>query len=265
MRIVVVSPHRDDAAFSLGLSIEAWLAAGHHVEILNCFTQSEYAPYSDVDSLHGNDKRSFVSAVRRREDIAWNKLLGGRLKFIDLDMLDAPLRLSCSMDDVLTAEIRAGDRAVARIAGALRKLAGKAEPGHFAIALPLALGDHIDHRVVHQAALESLRDANLPMAFYEDLPYATWPGTAATPEDRAVRTGFALHPCFAQSAGVDAEAATRRKHRVVECYDSQVNTEVARKIASFGETFAARERLWANTLWLTSPLNADAHDGLQQE
>lgn len=251
-----MSPHRDDAAFSLGLAVETWLRAGHRVDILNCFTQSEYAPYSDVDSLHGNDRRSFASAVRRREDIAWNKLAGGGLKITDLDLLDAPLRLACTVDDVLTVEIRPGDRAVTRIAGALRKLAEKAEPGQLALALPLALGGHIDHRVVHQAALDTLGEASVAVAFYEDLPYAARPGMVETIEACAEGTGFRLQNSFAQEPSTAVPDTLRRKHRIAECYDSQIDTEVASQIASFAERYHGRERMWANPAWLASPLNA---------
>ncbi len=260
MRIVVVSPHRDDAAFSLGLSIEDWLQAGHRVEILNCFTQSEYAPFSDVDSLHGNDKRSFVSAVRRREDVAWNKLVGGRLKITDLDLLDAPLRLACSVDEVLTIEIRPGDRAVARVVGAVRKLAEKVEPGQIALALPLAIGEHIDHRVVHHAALEALATAAVPLAFYEDLPYAARPGADETIEARANATGFELTPSFTHEVSAAVADLVRRKHRIAEGYDSQIDNDVAWQLASFAERYGGRERLWVNTAWRTSALNKGLHD-----
>ena len=260
MRIVVISPHRDDAAFSLGLSIEDWLQAGHRVEILNCFTQSEYAPFSDVDSLHGNDKRSFVSAVRRREDVAWNKLVGGRLKITDLDLLDAPLRLACSVDEVLTIEIRPGDRAVARVAGAVRKLAEKAEPGQIGLVLPLAIGDHIDHRVVHHAAMEALAMAAVPLAFYEDLPYAAQPGADETIEARAKATGFELTPSFTHEVSAAVADLVRRKHRIAEGYDSQIDNDVAWQLASFAERYGGRERLWANPAWRTSALSKGLHD-----
>ncbi len=258
MRVVVLSPHRDDAAFSLGLTIEFWLNVGHRVEVLNCFTQSEYAPYSDVASLHGNDRRSFVSAVRRREDVAWNKLAGGRLRFTDLDLLDAPLRLSYSVDEVLTVEIRPGDRAVARIAGALRKLAEKAKPGQVAVALPLAIGNHIDHRIVHQASLESLPYAALPIAFYEDLPYAARPGAEQTVEERVKATGLELEACFGLPEPADTSASTLRKRRVSECYDSQIDSDVVSQVASFSERYQGRERLWANAAWFASALCSDA-------
>lgn len=248
VRFVVVSPHRDDAAFSLGLTIDAWLRAGHRVDVLNCFTLSEYAPYSDVDSLHANDRRSFVSALRRREDVAWSKQLAGRLNITDLDLLDAPLRLGCAVDEVLSVEIRPGDRAQARIAGALRKLVGKGLSEEIAIAVPLSVGSHIDHRLTREAALEAFTGANLPFAFYEDLPYATRQENAGEIEGLAESAGFGLQPGFA-AAGGDVTSASTRKRRMVECYDSQIDTDVAVQIVGFCEQYAGRERLWVNESW----------------
>src|SRR5206468_74522 len=39
-----------------------------------------------------------------------------------------------------------------------------------AVLAPLAIGNHPDHYIARQAALEKYR--HLPIAFYEDLPYA---------------------------------------------------------------------------------------------
>ena len=248
VRFVVVSPHRDDAAFSLGLSISHLLGAGHRVHVLNCFTQSDYAPYSDAGNLHTNDRRSFVSALRRREDIAWNKLLGGQLRITDLDLLDAPLRLACGVEEVLTVEIRPGDRAQSRVAGAIRKLVEKSENGELGILVPLAVGGHIDHRVTREAACEVLSGVQLPVGFYEDLPYAARPESAGTVEMLAESTGLDLQPGFLQSA-VDAEAPVARKRRMAECYDSQIDTAVAQRIADFCREYQGRERLWVNAPW----------------
>ena len=247
MRILVVSPHRDDAAFSLGLAVEHWLATGHRVEVLNCFTESAYAPYSDAGSLHENDRTSFVSAVRRREDAAWNKLLGGRVQFHDLDLLDAPLRLVCPLDEVFTVPIRPGDRAVVRVAGAIGKWVRQAGGKPAAVLLPLALGGHIDHRIAQAAGLEMAQEATA-LAFYEDLPYAArieregeMAGAAAvvSPELRAVVVG----------AEADVQAAERRKVRMAECYDSQIDSVVAEEIGHFSARYGGRERVWADAAW----------------
>lgn len=254
MKIVVLSPHRDDAAFSLGLSIEQWLAAGHAVQVLNCFTQSDHAPFSDAESLHSNDRTSFVSALRKREDAAWNKLLGGRLRYADLDLLDAPLRLVCSVGEVLTLPFRAGDRAVARVAGAIAKLARAGTPDGLALILPLAVGGHIDHRVVRQAGIEALAGSPLPIAFYEDLPYTAQPDGVAQIGTLVEGTGMPLQPGFPVEADIAAEAAATRKRRMAECYDSQIDSGVAQQIAAFSLGYTGRERLWVNDAFTTSEL-----------
>ncbi len=249
MTIVVLSPHRDDAAFSLGLAVDAWLAGGHTVSVLNCFTQSAYAPYSDIEALHPNDRVSFASAVRRREDVAWNKLTGNRLTFHDLDLLDAPLRLGCAVDEVLTVEIRAGDRALARVEGAVAKLARKSQEKQVLLAAPLALGGHIDHRVVHQAVLQSLANAPMPVAFYEDLPYAARAGVAEQAEVLAAASAPDLQALLIGEGSSPERDAVRRKTRIAECYDSQVDSDVVRSVAEFAGQYGGRERLWANPAW----------------
>lgn len=250
MIVVVLSPHRDDAAFSLGLSIDTWLAQGHTVSVLNVFTQSEYAPYSDADALHPNDRVSFVSALRKREDQAWNKLTGNRLSFHDLDLLDAPLRLACAVDEVLTAEIRPGDRALVRVEGAIAKLASRAGQGSLCVIAPLAVGGHIDHRVVHEAALRVQAGKPMPLAFYEDLPYSAREGEAAMLEDFARKAMPEAQPVFALDQGPDPTSATERKTRLAESYDSQVDSEVIRSMAEFACRYDGRERLWANQAWI---------------
>jgi LmbE family N-acetylglucosaminyl deacetylase len=255
--IMVLSPHRDDAAFSLGLSIDAWLLAGHTVSVLNFFTQSAYAPFSDVDLVHANDRTSYVTALRRREDLAWNKLTGNKLSFHDLDLLDAPLRLACSVDEVLTAEIRAGDRAVARVEGALAKISRKGTDSGIGFAVPLAVGGHIDHRVVRQAALSVLNANDVPILFYEDLPYAARQGESEGLATLAGAVSPDLRAVLLPEHSIDAAMAVRRKHRIAECYDSQVDSVEVRSIASFAANYGGRERVWANAAALESALTTN--------
>ena len=248
MTFVILSPHRDDAAFSLGLSIEAWLGAGHSVSVLNCFTQSFFAPFSDVEALHANDKTSFVSALRRREDQAWKKLLGERLQFHDLDLLDAPLRLGCSPAEVLIVDLRLGDRALSRVAGAIAKIAGRLAKGGVCFLAPLALSGHVDHRVVREAALQALSFAEAPpLAFYEDLPYAARKGEADRVAAAAAALERALAPAFASPPREDVEPFVERKARFCECYDSQIDSEDVCSIAEFCRRYGGRERIWAET------------------
>lgn len=256
MKITVVSPHRDDAAFSLGLSIEHWLATGHTVRVLNCFTQSAYAPYSDVELVHENDKLSFVSALRKREDATWNKMLGGKLQFTDLDLIDAPVRLNLQLGEIFSVAIRPGDRALARVTGAVSKAMGREAQGNAAVIAPLSLGGHIDHRICTQAAMDAAGASGVPLAFYEDLPYVARVDGQEI-EAAAAATGLALEPGFAEPEPGDGAVRVARKRRVAEAYDSQIDSEVAEEIARFSQRYGARERIWMTQSWRESELGGE--------
>ena len=250
MKIVVISPHRDDAAFSLGLAIAGWLAAGHSVNVINCFTLSDYAPFSALQSMHPESRIRSVTALRLREDETWGKLLGDGLTLTNLQLKDAPLRLNCSANDVCGMIVTSADGALLTIREAL----GDAQAD--ALALPLALGGHVDHRTAREAAIPGESNAR-PCAFYEDLPYAARPGAAATIEDASYALDAGLTPIFT-SAMTDPDSAARRKRRQVLCYPSQVDDEVTEQIAGFCARYGGRERLWANAAWHSSKLAVQA-------
>ncbi|MGA8941031.1 MAG: PIG-L family deacetylase [Acidobacteriaceae bacterium] len=250
MKITVVAPHRGDAAFSLGLSIEAWLGKGHAVEVLNCFTRSEFAPYSDAGSVHANDRASFVSAVRKREDEAWRKRFGAaKLTLTDLNLKDAPLRLHCGADEVFGRAADASEKIVAKFRIALEKSRAGA------VVLPLGLGGHVDHVTVRDVAL-SLIPMGGPLAFYEELPE-----TASAGADEAIKAEVlvltlavqsTLQPVFAEDAGTDdaaVEAAVAREQRMAWCYDSQIDETATAEIAMFCRRYGGRERMWGNEAW----------------
>ena len=242
LRIVIVSPHRDDAALSLGLGVRAWLAAGHAVEVVNCFTRSDYAPFSDAESLHENDRMTYVTAVRGREDQAWKhtyKALANRLTITDLNLKDAPRRLRVTADEVCTINIDPADKAMPKIARALGAMKMDA------LILPLAIGEHVDHRIARNAALSVAGDVGA-FAFYEDLPYSARESAADDIPARAAE----LHAEMAEViVGATADAfASKRK--MAQCYDSQIDVAVCEQVAGFSERYGGGERIWANPAWL---------------
>ena len=250
MKIVVLSPHRDDAAFSLSLAIASWLDRGHAVEVVNCFTRSEYAPFADMTAVHANDRMTYVTALRLKEDESWRKQYGAgqkRLTLKDLNVKDAPLRLHCGIEEVFAAAVNPADKAMGKVQKALES-AG-------AVVLPLALGGHVDHRTALEAALRLLTPER-PCAFYEDLPYAL-ELPAGEIEQAAAALGAALNaelaPAFA-GAAQDPEAAVRRKRRLALCYDSQIEDAMADRMAAFCRQYDGRERIWANAAWRDSEL-----------
>ena len=251
MKITVVSPHGGDAAFALGLSAEAWLKQGHAVEVVSCFTRSEFAPYSDVGSVHANDRVSFVTAVRRREDEAWRKQFGvAKLALTDLNLKDAPLRLHCRPEEVFGRAADASEKVVAKI----RRAMELSKAGAF--VLPLGLSGHVDYVSARDIAMTALASAHLPLAFYEELPYAASDGAEgaidAAVQQLSMTLQEELKPAFAtepQTAEAAMEAAVVRKRRAAWCYDSQIDEGVTSEIAEFCRRYQGRERLWGNVAW----------------
>jgi LmbE family N-acetylglucosaminyl deacetylase len=246
VNIVVVSPHRDDAAFSLSLAIEAWLERGHAVEVVNCFTRSEHAPFSDVSSVHANDRMTYVTAVRSKEDESWRKQFGAaakRLSLKDLNVKDGPLRMHCALEELATVAVNPVDKAMAKIQ--------KAMEGADAVVLPLALGGHVDHRTAREAA-GAIAESAVACAFYEDLPYALELDAAAIPQ-AAGGVGAELTPVFARQE-LEVDVAIKRKRRLALCYDSQIEDATAERMAAFCTQYGGRERLWGNAAWRASEL-----------
>lgn len=250
MKITVVSPHGGDAAFAIGLSVEAWLARGHAVEVVSCFTRSEFAPYSDVGSVHANDRVSFVTAVRRREDEAWRKQFGAaKLTLTDLNLKEAPLRLHCRAEEVVGRAADASEKVVAKI----RKALELSKAGAF--VLPLGLSSHVDYVSARDIAM-ALVSGDLPLAFYEELPYAVNEGADgaidAVVQQLSMTLQTELKPAFAvgaQTTEAAMDAAVMRKRRATWCYDSQIDESVTTKIAEFCRRYQGREQLWGNVVW----------------
>jgi LmbE family N-acetylglucosaminyl deacetylase len=241
VRITVLSPHRDDAAFSVGLSIGVWLDSGHRVDVVNCFTRSEYSPFGDLQFVHANDLRSYVTSMRHKEDVRWSRKYRQPVVLTDLNLRDAPQRLRCGVEEVCCVPVRPDDPSIAVVRSKLEKCTTDA------LLLPLGIGDHVDHLTARMAAKDGW-PASLALAFYEDLPYAARAGAAERIEARVRQAGSDLEPGFA-GAAVDPEQAVERKRQLALCYDSQIDSETTGQIARFCERYDGRERLWANRAW----------------
>ena len=244
MKITVVSPHRGDAAFSLALAIGSWIDAGHKVAVINCFSRSEEAPYSDADSVHANDRMSFVTALRSREDEVWRRQYGAALSLVDLNMKDAPLRLHCEPGEVYGLTVNPNDKWLLKIEKAVE------QRGADAVVLPLGLGGHVDHLVARDGSLK-LAGSEKACAFYEEQPVE-----AGVAEEFVRELKLALRPGFVGAAG-DVAAAVARKRRAVFCYDSLIDDATVARIAGGCEAYGGRERLWGNAAWFGTDLSLE--------
>ena len=202
MRVLAVSPHLDDAAFSVGGTLAALADAGHEVVVATCFTRSVPDPTGfalacqtdkglapDVDYM----------ALRRAEDTAATAVVGARP--VHLPLREAPHR-GYDSAPALFAGVRADDVVWQDVLAAL-------EPYDADLWLgPQGLGSHVDHLQVVRAVAALRR----PTLWWRDAPYALKAPDArpspdlpaglvevALPEDRG-RRGNAC-ACYATQLG----------------------------------------------------------------
>jgi hypothetical protein len=196
--------------------------------------------------------------MRLREDELWvrriqeslPKGLKNNLHMIDLNLKDAPIRLRISDDALCNTPVNPADPSIDKIRKALTR---QSELGAIeALILPAALGNHIDHLTAREAALPFITQR--PSAFYEDLPYATYPSAEAGLESlrtAAVTRDEPLTETLCQTNEPSAEAIARKRKLILN-YASQIDGEAADHIANFATRHNGAERLWANYQWLSA-------------
>ena len=228
--ITVLSPHRDDAVFSLFLSLSRWALKGVPIRVLNFFTQSAYAPWA------GTGEVSRISAIRAREDARSLRMVSRGLRARSLGLFDAPLRLPIAFDQVFLPET--ADLLSPELLATLGRHIEEFATG--LVLAPLTLGDHVDHVAVLRAALVACNAKRL--GFYEDLPYASWTDAHTLQrkiDEAETLTGGRLRPHVVRTLN-----ASRRKRVAAAVYSSQITREEALQIARFSKVYGGGERIW---------------------
>lgn len=226
--INIISPHHDDAAFSLALTIHELSRMSYSINVINAYTVSKYFPHKAAD------KTEIVSLLRAKEDLAF---LSGfsSVKQIDLGRLDAPLRL-CS-DQVRDGhEFTSDDHK--EVDALCENIQAICVVGAF--LLPLSLGNHIDHRITLKAGL--MASGQAPIGLFEDLPYAAEYGEEEIQEvvDRVQRVlKCQFHPIVVRTASF-----LRLKRRYLKQYPSQAGPTEINAILSHARRYDGGERIW---------------------
>lgn len=213
-RALLLSPHPDDLAWSLGGTVARLRDAGVELFGLTFFGDTRYAP---GDPSHGT---AAAPAVRAREEDAWAAWAGVRLHRSSLP--DASLR---GYDDDTEMGPEPEPDIVAAVAAELK--AGLARVRPALVFAPLAVGGHVDHSAVRRAA-DGI-DRSTAVLWYEDLPYA-----------EGTQERYTAHPVV-----IDIAAHWDAKEAGVRHYPSQLPDEVLPVLRAH---FAAvtGERLWAD-------------------
>ena len=163
--LVAISPHLDDAAFSVGGLLAARARAGDRITIVTCFTGGMARPEGFALACQldkGLDAETDYMALRRQEDFVACAAIGADT--IHLPFLEAPHRGYGSAAE-LFAKRRQDDDVLVPLSEALIRLIRAIKPD--LVLRPLAIGDHVDHWIVRDAVASIQK----PMLSWEDWPY----------------------------------------------------------------------------------------------
>jgi LmbE family N-acetylglucosaminyl deacetylase len=254
-----ISPHLDDVVLSAGGLAHAHVQAGHQVLVASLCTQDPPAAArrsplaAQFHEKWGHAERSYEE--RRHEDRLACAALGAQV--VHLDLPDAIYRGAPEGEAYASAEALFrdvpdwDDSFSTRAARTLGPLIEERRPA--AIFGPLAVGRHVDHQHVLRS-LWLLRDRlDVPLALYEDQPYAAglYPRRTRDP----VAPARQLCPFALESRLHAVDFALKRD--AILCYESQLEDlfgpDRARlaELESYGRSLVGdgqyRERVWLAT------------------
>jgi LmbE family N-acetylglucosaminyl deacetylase len=233
--VLVVSPHLDDVALSIGGWFERRIRedpanafAGWH--IVNVFPRSVYSPHR----LNASTLLA-VTAARRAEDARFTLRYG--IAAIDLDLDDSSVAgISDELESLIPLDddprSAAADAALAALISALRPEI---------IILPAGIGHHIDHRIVMRAVARCVPHGTLCI-MCEDMPYGVTLSEREVAE--AVR---AAHGPTVDAWCVDISATIGGKAEALRSYESQLDASTIDSVIQYaGRQRPGRflERLW---------------------
>lgn len=224
--LVVIEPHMDDAALSVGGRLLN-RRGRCRITILSVVKWSNFTSY--LLSSHHALTVAEVTTLREQESALAARLLGA--EHVCLDWSDAPIRfLPAERWSTATVETFKQDPGafvhlfpnqgdVAQVAEKLKRALAALSPDE--IWIPMGLGDHVDHRTTRSACLRMLADSpgafsKIPVEMYEEIPYERAVAQAAQIESALASTGTRL------SRGVeDITDSFDEKLRAVSIYASQ--------------------------------------------
>jgi LmbE family N-acetylglucosaminyl deacetylase len=250
--VLVISPHLDDAALSLGATIYT-LARRQEVCILTVFAND---PESELPAQHWDEYCGFPTAAaaargRRAEDTAASRILGAQIRW--LPFADSSHSSAPDLSKIKQA-----------VAAAVRNAETVLVPG-----FPLT---HPDHAIVSSLTAETCVETNCRLGFYVEQPYASRALLSSGRIEQ--KAGERFHEaqrllCFAaggwrrsssvypppvgqpngtreggwvRPTGAGA-AAWIAKHRAISAYRSQVNFRFHARVV-LGEIGTGGEYVW---------------------
>jgi len=165
MRVLVVSPHYDDAPMSVGESLLHGDLRSERVTVGVVFGRSNWVKY-----FHPTTRRwPLATAIRFMEEVVNASRFRYRVRVASLPEWILRTGIAETAEYLDQARDVSADPLVDEVYRVLLRWSRRAD----LILVPLGVGGHVDHLIV-AAAGRRLADSRRPVRFYEDRPYACW-------------------------------------------------------------------------------------------
>lgn len=270
MTHLFLSPHADDAVLSCGGLIYTLVQQGAAVEILTLTVADVPQPplaspvVVDLHPRWGLGDNPYI--VRRAEDKAAVEHLGAKVIFGD--WLDAIYRVDADGQayyltyDTLFAEIHPDDPVLKL------ELDYQYHADLQALYIPLAAGNHVDHQLVRNLAIQGMQKGppRFAVYFYEEYPYAAETNEVLhfhSGEKPRLYGSIAVQTALKSLPGPATpivrafdETALKAKMEAIACYASQIssfwnnNDQMAQNVREYARFVGGSagiefgERLW---------------------
>lgn len=262
--VMYLSPHLDDAVLSCGGLIHRQVQAGTSVLVVTIFagppSRSELSPFAA--ELHARwGHLSEPVAVRRQEDKKAMHLLGA--DYTHLEYPDAIYRFDNTSflylcDEDLFGSLHPSDlKLVRHVTEAIMEIILAQQS---AIYAPLAVGSHVDHQLVRDAAM-ALHRRSYPVIFYEDYPYVEVPGALTGELER-----IGIERWTGEVQGLDEEELAM-KIEAIAAYASQMDKlfqgveEMSERVQDYALALSSEERYGERYWRLSHDMRVVMRDG----
>lgn len=248
-RVVILSPHLDDAALSCGGLLHFLTGRQASSLVISIYCGNPSAVKSSNGSLRTLQRRGHVNPrLRRREDV--NAMHWADADFVHLSFADGIYRRSPLSNQFIYRQVRerwvaprVDDLAhVEELYLVLQRLC--LNLGRILLISPMGIGQHVDHTIVARVALR-LADRGASLLFFEDFPYVV---------NQALGEGTQDDPVLAL-ARLGREPAARLLLPV----------DVAAKAALIGHYHTQIPALFGDEAGMLSALQARQHKGVPCE
>ena len=236
-KIVLVSPHLDDAVFSCGGLIAALAEKGHALHVITCFTRSVPNPTGFALACQldkGLSAEVDYMQLRRQEDTNACQLLHAQPHWLNLP--EAPHRgyeSATALFDGIVEEDTVQPELLARLHQAMEEVVPDL------ILSPIGIGNHVDHQQVKRAVdVLKKRFVGVPFLYWYDEPYlsrnpALYPAWATT----ELLPGWEMLKVQATQPGLDGLSIT------IEPYLEKKMAACAAYTTQLGFQFGGKEHM----------------------